>query len=571
MTMTTPTGQLDHEIKELNNHKDEWARLPIPRKIELLEEVKRLAAFHAEEWVAIGGEIKGLAAGAPQIGEEWASGPWALLTTLHLQLETLHSLAKGESPPLVRRAVRTRRDGQVTAKVFPANIYDRLLFNGYSAEVWMQRGITANEVTSTMATFYKDPAPAGSVGLILGAGNITSIAPLDVIYKMFGEGRTALLKMHPLNDPLGPVFEAILAPLIDAGYAALCYGGADIGEYLCRHDGIDAIHVTGGAKTHDAIVFGSGSDGAARRERNEPLTDKTVTSELGNVTPTIVVPGPWTDRDIAYQAEHLATQKLHNAGFNCIASQVLVLPEQWEEGPALVEALKETMRALPQRDSYYPQAAERQRAFASAYPDAELLGGDVPLTFISGLDATSDEYCFHNEAFAPVYGQTSLPGADATEFLSNAVDFCNDKLWGTLASDILIHPKTIKELGPKLGDAIGRLRYGTVGVNAWDGVGFLLGLTPWGAFPGETDDHVQSGIGVVHNTLLFSRPEKSVVYGPFRPFPRTLASGSFHLSPKPQWFVTNRQSKAVGRKITNFVADPGIRHLPGLFASALRG
>jgi aldehyde dehydrogenase (NAD(P)+) len=43
------------------------------------------------------------------------------------------------------------------------------------------------------------------------------------------------------------------------------------------------------------------------------------------------------------------------------------------------------------------------------------------------------------------------------------------------------------------------------------------------------------------------------------------------MSPKPAWFVTNRRAHHIGRKITRFVADPGPRHLPGLFKHALRG
>ncbi len=571
MTAPTPTAELDRRIKELNNHKDEWARLGVERKASLLAELAGRVAQHSRRWVEIAAGIKGLSLDSPLIGEEWASGPWALLANIHHQEATLRALARGEDPPLGRNAIRTKPDGQVAVKVFPQDLYDRLLFSGYSAEVWMEPGVAAAEVPSTMAAFYRDPAPSGRVGLILGAGNIFSISPLDLIYKMFGEGQVCLLKLHPVTDPLGEILEAAFAPLIDAGFAAICYGGADVGEYLTRHFGIDTIHITGGEKTHDAIVFGRGEEGEARKARNEPVITKEVTSELGNVTPSIVVPGPWTDADIAYQAEHIATQKLHNSGFNCVASQVLVLPEAWDRREALLEAVRGVLRSAPPRPAYYPGAASRQEAFVAAYPHAELFGGEVPRTLITGLDPAGDEYCFRHEAFAPVHAQVSLPGDTAASYLANAVEFANTKLWGTLAADIIVHPATIKELGPRLEELVGELHYGTVGVNVWNGMGFLLGLTPWGGFPGSTDSDPQSGLGMVHNTLLFSRPQKSVVFGPFRPFPRTLASGNVHLSPKPQWFVTNRQAHRVGERITNLVADPGVKHLPGLFAAALRG
>ena len=568
---TFDSTELDRQVKVLQDHKQQWARLAVRDKIHLLEEVRREASKRDHDWVQISARIKRVSLDSPLTGEEWASGPWALISSINLQLETLEALASGENPPLQKGALRSGPDGRVVAKVFPHSIYDRLLFNGYSAEVWMEPGVGAADVMSTMASFYREAEPEGAVGLILGAANITSIAPLDLLSKMFGEGEVCLLKMHPLIDDLGPVFEAIFAPLIDAGYAAICYGGADVGEYLVRHDGIDTIHVTGGEKTHDAIVYGMGPEGAARKERKDPLTDKKVTSELGNVTPAIVVPGPWSDADIAFQAEHLTTQKLHNSGFNCVASQVLVLPESWDKSASLVDALTGTIKSLPARHRYYPGVADRQQGFVAAYPDAEHHGNGSPVTVIKGLDWDSDEYCFRTEAFGPVYGQTSLPGSNAADYLEAAVEFCNERLWGTLAADIIIHPRTIKELGPRLQTILGKLRYGTIGVNAWNGVGFLLGVTPWGGFPGATYDDIQSGIGTVHNTLLFSKAEKSVVYGPFQPFPRTLRSGSFHMSPKPAWFVTNRRAHHIGRRITRFVSDPGPRHLPGLFKHALRG
>ena len=567
----TTITELDRLIKELGNHKDEWAQLGLARKSSLLEAVGERLAAQAEGWVTIAADIKGVPLDSPLAGEEWASGPWATLVTINQTVETLRALAAGDDPPLDQSGLRTLPDGRLAARVFPPNLHDRLLFSGYSAEVWMQPGVTADNLSLHMAGFYRDAAPEGRASLVLGAGNIFSISPLDIIYKMYAEGQVCLLKLHPVTDALGPVFEATFAPLIDAGYLAFCHGGADVGEYLTRHEGIDTIHVTGGLKTHDAIVYGRDDDGRERKERNQPLTTKEVTSELGNVTPTIVVPGPWTDRDIAYQAQHIATQKLHNSGFNCVASQVLVMPGAWDRSGDLVDAVRDALQAAPPRPAYYPFAAERQAAFAGAYEGAETLGGEVPRTFITGLDPDADEYCFTTEAFAPVYSQTSLPGATTAEFLEGAVEFCNDKLWGTLAADIIIHPDTIKTLGPRLDELIGELRYGTVGVNAWDGVGFLLGLTPWGGYAGATDADPQSGIGVVHNTRLFDKPEKAVVYGPFRPFPRTLASGKVHLSPKPQWFVNNRQSHHVGRKITRFVADPKPWRLPSLFSSALRG
>jgi aldehyde dehydrogenase (NAD(P)+) len=65
----------------------------------------------------------------------------------------------------------------------------------------------------------------------------------------------------------------------------------------------------------------------------------------------------------------------------------------------------------------------------------------------------------------------------------------------------------------------------------------LLPPLPWGAFPGNTPEQIRSGIGVVHNTRLFSRSQKSVLYAPFVPPFRRL---------KPPWFLSHRNQAKIG-------------------------
>ncbi len=101
-------------------------------------------------------------------------------------------------------------------------------------------------------------------------------------------------------------------------------------------------------------------------------------------------------------------------------------------------------------------------------------------------------------------------------------------------------------------NAIASLRYGCIGVNAWTGVGYFIAETPWGAYPGHAQNDIQSGTGVVHNSHLFSRSEKSVVYAPFAPFPRSFAGYGNTLLPKPPWFVTNKMAAHIGRALCDF-------------------
>ena len=568
----TTNDALEAALAGLAAEKQVWAALPVPRKIALFEQVKRATAGVAERWVAAATRAKQIPEGSPLAGEEWSSGPWALLYGLSQYIHTLGEIARTGRPQVAPGAIRTARNGQLIVDVFPSSVYDRLLLSGVTAEVWMEPGVTRENLGDHMAAFYKEKNPQGKVALVLGAGNIASIAPLDVLYKLIAEGQVCLLKMNPVNEYLGPFIEEAFKPL--QAFVKVVYGGGEIGAFLCNHPLVEEIHVTGSARTHDNIVFGPGPDGEARRARDEPRNPRRVTSELGNISPTVVVPGPWTAADLQFQAENIATQKMHNAGFNCIAAQVLVLPAEWNQAGALLEAVKSTLRSVPNRHAYYPGARDRQQSALKAHPDAELLdsGSGVPRTLVSRVSPERvDDFCFREEAFGGVLTETRLPGQGARAFLENAVAFCNDSLWGTLGANILIHPQTMKELGPAFDEALQALRYGCIAVNTWTGVGFLLAQSSWGAYPGHRRNDIQSGSGVVHNSLLFDRPQKSVVRAPFYPFPRGLSHGQPAILPKPPWFITNRRAHEVTRQLTYFEADPSPLKLPGIFLSALRG
>ena len=192
-------------------------------------------------------------------------------------------------------------------------------------------------------------------------------------------------------------------------------------------------------------------------------------------------------------------------------------------------------------------------------------------TLLTGLDLTDpEESAFNVEYFGPVLGVAELSGTGQW-FLDAAVDAANQSLHGTLGANILAHPATIEQLGWRFQESIARLRYGTVAVNAWTGVGFLTARATWGAFPGHPLEDIQSGRGVVNNALLIDDTERTVVYGPFRPVPRSLWHGELSLTPKPAWFVSNKTAATTGRLLTEFVYRPSWRAMPAIFASALRG
>ncbi|MET8541730.1 aldehyde dehydrogenase family protein, partial [Kitasatospora sp. NPDC004799] len=509
--------------------------------------------------------------GSPLAGEEWITGPYPVLTGTAALAASVAALEAGRSP-VDGYAFGRAPGGRVTVRVLPHGVYDRLLLNGFSAEVWMPPGVTEERVRARAGLGQRHPTGpggvGGGVGVVLGAGNVTSIPILDVLYELYAHNRVVALKLNPVTDGLLDVFGKVLAPLVEFGAVRILTGGAEAGAHLVHHPKVSHVHLTGSAATHDAIVFGTGEEGAARKRAGEPLLDKPVTSELGGVSPTVVVPGHWSEADLRFQAEHLATQKLHNGGYNCVAGQVVVVGADWPQKDRFLAHLRRALSEAPARPPYYPGSDGRVAQALDSYPGAEHLAGGRVL--IGNLDPADPGPALTTEYFAPVLAVLELPGGPR-QFLDKAVRTANDRFTGTLGVNLVAHPRTISRLGPALDEAIAELRYGTVALNAWTGVGYLTATATWGAFPGHTLDDVQSGIGVVHNALLLDGPERTVVRGPFRPAPRSLLHGEPALSPKPPWFVGNRTAATTGRLLADFAADPRWSALPAIFASALRG
>ncbi|HET9766390.1 MAG TPA: aldehyde dehydrogenase family protein [Thermoanaerobaculia bacterium] len=558
-------ASIDAAVDTLRSRKVAWASLPLLEKIDLLRRLRKSFAAVAEAWVAACQRAEGIPGDSPRGSEEWIAGPYFVLRNLRLLQASLTSLSV-HGAPRIPGPVRQRPDGRTTAEVFPCDLYDRLFYPGVTGEVWLQPGVTPETIARHQAVAYREELPRGKVALVLSAGNVSSIGPMDALYKLFVDNEVVVFKTHRVNDYLGPLLERGLRPLVEAGFLRVVYGGAEEGAYLCEHPLVDSIHITGSDKTYDAIVFGTGAEGARRKAAGEPRLQKPVSAELGNVSPVIVVPGTWSDADLAYQAENVATMLANNAGFNCNAARVLVLHRGWSQREAFLAAVRDVLRQVPPRRAYYPGAADRFAALVAAHPDSVLIGepgeGELPWGMALDLDPEKrDDVAFTTEAFCSFFGAVPLPAAGAVDFVRQAVAFCNGTLWGTLNATMIVHPDSAAEpeLGAAVEQAIADLRYGTVSVNHWAAIGYGLVVTPWGAYPGHPPQDIRSGVGVVHNTLMFSDVEKGVVRAPFR------------ARPKPPWFVLHRASHELLRKLTYFEAAPAPWKLPAIFALALQG
>jgi acyl-CoA reductase-like NAD-dependent aldehyde dehydrogenase len=537
----------------------------------MLAELRTTLAEVAPEWVQTACSIKQLDHDSSLAGEEWISGPWAVLSFTGALLQTLQRLDSGEDV-LAGYHVGEAPGGRVAVHVSPHSTYDKLLFSGFRAEVWLQPGVTEGQARTRAGLGLRVPQETDGVALVLGGGNIFSIAPLDTLQQLYAANRAVVLKLNPITDPLYNIYARIFAPFIELGVLEIVTGDGELGGTLAHHPGIDAVHMTGSELTHDAIVWGPGDEGTAARRAGTPRLAKPITSELGGVSPVIVVPGTWSQADLKFQAEHVATQRLHNSGHNCVGTQIVIVSSDWPQKEAFLTELWAALAAAPERPAWYPGCQARVGSARELHgAGAEAVGGTPERTLLTGLDLGDPaETAFRTEYFGPVLGVAELPGTGQW-FLDAAVEAANERLHGTLGANILIHPGTLRELGWRFRETIARLRYGTIAVNAWTGVGYLTSRATWGAFPGHTLDDIQSGRGVVNNALLLDDTERTVVYGPFRPAPRSLARGELSLTPKPAWFVNNRTAATTGRRLTRFVARPRPWSLPAIFASALRG
>ncbi len=556
---------MDAAIETLQSHKDAWVMLTIDDRVAILDDLIKDFAAIAPRWVAVSLQAKGIREGVPAAAEEWALGPWPILKNLSQLRQSLIDI-KNIGHPKIPGPVIARPDGQVVAQVYPQTVYDRLFSNGATAEIWMEPGVTVEELPKTQAFVYQEQKHQGKVALVLGAGNVSSIGPMDILYKLFVEDQVVILKANPVNAYLAPLMEESFRVLIEPGFLRIVNGGAAEGAYLCNHPCVDEIHITGSDKTFDAIVFGNGAEGAARKAEGKPVLTKRVTGELGNVSPVIVVPGPWGANDLTYQAEHIVSMLTNNAGFNCNATRVIIQQAGWEQRERLLQEIRAMLQRVAPRNAYYPGAKDRQQAFVAAHPEAERIGTatgeQLPWTLIANVNPERvDDICFTTEAFCGLFAETALDTSGVIEYIDRAVTFANEHVWGTLSVTIIVHPQSLKDpqVAAAVERAVANLRYGTVGVNYWAGAGFALTVPTWGAFPGHTLENIQSGTGVVHDTLMFSRPQKSVVRGPFR----SLLT--------PPWFVTQgKVARNVFPKLVDFEAEPSVWKVPGIIWAVVK-
>jgi aldehyde dehydrogenase (NAD(P)+) len=529
-----PTDTLDVERQALRRAESAqaFARVPLKSKVEALAEVRARLHRRGHELARLGVRAKGMAGRAGSFAEELLAGAVIIQRYVRLLYESLQQIRERGVPFIADDRVRRLPSGEVGVQVMPHSLADRLLFMPYEIEVRLAASVDAGRLASAQASFYRGSAD-GSVAAVLGGGNVASIPALDVLHQCFVEGRACVLKMSPVNAYLGPHFEWIFEPIARLGGLSIVYGGADVGKALLASPYVDHVHLTGAIETHDAIVWGPpGAEQSERRRQGHPLLHKSVTSELGNVSPVVIAPGPYTERELSDVAESVAGMLFNNASFNCNAAKLLIVPQ--ELAGALTQRLQNLFAAQPSRPAYYPGARERFRQLTqSADPgslwSAPAAEGELPWTLLKGLAPEQEARVFSLEPFCPLLSVVELDEREPQAFLARAVELLNERVWGTLNA-MLVMPSALEgepTIEAALSKAIAELRYGTVAVNYWPAIGYGTGCPPWGGHPSSTLQDAQSGIGFVHNALMLEHVQKVVLRGPLRSFPKQFYYPSF--------------------------------------------
>ena len=536
--------------------------LSLERRIDLCRSCVETLMPTVDDWIDAGARGKQCPNRIDVMAEELLSGPLIAVRLLRLLEQSFSDLLlyghtrlpQAESLPYERRI-----HGKSMLPIFPTlSLWDRLIFRGISADaIFMERA----EPRKRHSDLYRQlqDTSVSKISLVLGAGNVSSVPFSDAIHKSLVCGHQVILKMNPVNAYLKPIFERAFAPLFQEGLLVAIEGDSQVGQALVDHPDVDDVHLTGSAHTHDRIVWGDNpQEILARKEAGTPRLTKPVTSELGNVSPWIIVPGVYSTKELTSQAMHLAASITNNAGFNCLATRVIVTCQNWPQRREFLRLLQQNLQSIPKRPAYYPGALERYRRFTQTNIDPDD-SGCLPYRLLESQSIDQNPLVFQEESFTCVCVETPLASQTSSEFLDEAVALCNLRLPGTLCASVSFPKLFVEQKRRIISQALGTLRYGCVSVNQWSALAYSLLTPPWGGAPGASLEDAQSGIGQVHNTYLLERVEKTVLYGPLVNFP------------KPVWFPGHRNALRVGRELIGLYHQPSNYRLMKLFQHALIG
>ena len=178
---------------------------------------------------SLAARLKGLPLHSPLLGEEWTSGPWAVLSYVDALRKTLErarprrrrarTAFKRRSgtwrPPRRSRCSRTRPStGSCSTASGPSS--------GCKPGVTLE-----DDLRRSAGLGQRMPHDTAGVALVLGAGNITSIAPARRALHAVRRQPRRRAQAEPDHRPDEDVFDKIFAPFIELGVVEILTGDVD--------------------------------------------------------------------------------------------------------------------------------------------------------------------------------------------------------------------------------------------------------------------------------------------------------------------------------------------------------
>lgn len=316
-------------------------------------------------------------------------------------------------------------------------------------------------------------APVGVVGAIV-PWNVPQFLIMPKLIPALIAGCTVIVKPAP-ETPLDALWLAEMIEQLDLpdGVVSVLPGGADVGEALVRHRGVDKIAFTGSSAVGRRIAALCG----------EQL--KRVSLELGGKSAAIIL----DDADIAETVKGLKSASLMNNGQACVAQTRILVSERRRD--EVTDALRDMMSNLCVGDpsdeatDIGPLVAQRQQHRVQDYIRSGMkegarlvLGSEEPPSdrgwYVRPTlftDATNDMRIAREEIFGPVLSVLTYRDEE------DAIRIANDSDYGLAGS--VWTADTAHGL-----DVAARVRAGTYGINMYT----LDIASPFGGFK-------QSGIG----------------------------------------------------------------------------
>jgi acyl-CoA reductase-like NAD-dependent aldehyde dehydrogenase len=329
-----------------------------------------------------------------------------------------------------------------------------------------------NEPVPTMSDVVYEPV--GVVAAVTGYNY-----PLNLAIFKFGAALAAGCTVVLLPSPRTPLTTLLLGDLIreaelPPGVMNVIIGGADVGQQLTSHPGVDRVSFTGS----DAV--------GARIMAQAAVGLKGVTLELGGKSPSIVLEGV----DVSKIAVEMHLRWSRNGGQGCAAlARLLVHESLYDE---FLEAGADAFKQMVVGDPWDPTTTvgpmirPDHRARVNGFIDDSLAAGGKKLLEVTTPlpkkgwyvnpvllgDLPRDARAVQEEIFGPV--AVILPFKDTAE----AIELANDTAYG-LAANVWCNDSV------EARRVAGQIRAGTVWIN---GGGSMRPDAPFGGFG-------RSGIG----------------------------------------------------------------------------